>query len=102
MLSTDARSRWRLTGHTIDDPRVSHFWDEDRVIGKYFAEQAGWGEGDVMWDVFYLFGPDAEWGAELGEPVAHGGTIDDEAGALARGLDSLLDGKPGAASPGKN
>jgi hypothetical protein len=102
MLATDARSRWRVTGHTIDDPRVVHFWDENRVIGTWFAEQANWDEGDVMWDVFYLFGPDAEWGAELGEPIAHGGTIDDEASALARGLDAVLEGNADGTSAPKD
>lgn len=102
MLATDARSRWRLTGHTIDDPRVDHFWDEIRVVGRWFAGEANWDEGDVMWGVFYLYGHDAAWGDRLGQPIAHGGTIDDEAVELARGLDALLEGKTSGPRPPQN
>lgn len=92
MVPTDARSRWRLTGHVIDDPRVRHFWDERKVVGRWFAEQANWDEGDVMWDVYFLYGPGAHWGQGPGEPVARGGTIEDEAAELVRQVEALLGG----------
>jgi hypothetical protein len=95
MIPTDAKSRWRLTGHVIDDPRVHHFWDEEKVVGTWFARQAEWEEGDVMWDVFFLYGPDAEWGQSPGEPLAHGGTIEDQSAELVREVDALVgDGAP--------
>jgi hypothetical protein len=96
MIPTDARSRWRLTGHVIDDARVVHFWDEQRVVGRWFAEQARWDEGDVMWDVFFLYGPEAEWGERPSEPLAHGGTIENAAAELVRQVDTLLGGGEGA------
>jgi hypothetical protein len=74
----------------IDDPRVGHFWDEQKVVGRWFAEQARWEDGDVMWDVYFLYGPEAQWGENPGEPLAHGGTIEDEASQLVRHVDTLL------------
>jgi len=79
-----------LAGHVIDDRRVRHFWDEQKVVGRWFAAQAGWEEGDVMWDVYFLYGPGAEWSETPGEPIAHAGTIEDEAAELVRQVDALL------------
>jgi hypothetical protein len=92
MIPTDARSRWRLTGHVIDDSRVVHFWDEQRVVGRWFAEQADWDEGDIMWDVYFLYGPEAKWGESPGEPLAHGGTIAARSAELVGAVDALLGG----------
>ncbi|MDQ2676623.1 MAG: hypothetical protein M3Y34_07415 [Actinomycetota bacterium] len=92
MLSTDARSRWRFTGHTIDDPRVTHFWDERRVVGRWLAEQAGWDDGDVMWDVYFLYGAEAEWGETPSEPLVRGEKLENEPVELIRRVDALLGG----------
>jgi hypothetical protein len=51
---------------------VSHRWDEGKVVGRWFAPQApglkpqlasgsAWGDGDILWDAYLLFGADARW-----------------------------------------
>lgn len=69
MLPTDARSRW--DDHILNDPRVIHLWDEERVAGMWLFEH-GFGDalgGDVVWDAYLLFGPDARWEETLPKPI---------------------------------
>ncbi len=63
MLPTDARSRWRWTGGVLTDTRAVHFWDERRIVGRWFAEQGSpeGNDGGIVWDAYYLYGPDAQW-----------------------------------------
>ena len=49
----------------MPDPRVNHYWDGQRVAGRWFAEnlQAD-SQGivfDAYWDRAFFFTPDAEW-----------------------------------------
>jgi hypothetical protein len=64
MVASDARKRW--PDNLIDDARVTHFWDEERVVGRWFASKPELGEctlgSDVAWDAYYLFSADARWG----------------------------------------
>lgn len=71
MLSYDRRSAW--DPKLLADQRVMHFWDEKRIVGRWFGEHVGGrgggsrrhdllpGLGDVAWDVYFLYGPDARW-----------------------------------------
>ena len=71
MLASDARSRWPPT--LLTDPRVIHRWDEPKAVGRWYARHASamrpmltpesrWGNGDVLWDSYLLYGPNASWG----------------------------------------
>ena len=86
MFPGDARDRWRPA--LLADPRVLHFWDDARSIGRLFfktlprlaARQAPGTielEGDVLWDAYLLFGPDARWDADDSPPdvISWGSTI---------------------------
>ncbi len=59
MLGGDSRSAW--DEGVMPDERVLHFWDGDRAVGRWFAEYEGY--GGTVWDTYYLFGPEAAWGA---------------------------------------
>jgi hypothetical protein len=69
------------------DERARHFWDGDKLLGMYFANLTGAGEGAVAWDVFYVYPPDASWGDR---PAASGAPVVDEAPALAAALEPYL------------
>jgi hypothetical protein len=47
------------TPDVLTDPRVRHFRDQDKIAGKWFAEFNG--RRGVIWDVYYISGPDARW-----------------------------------------
>ena len=74
MLQGDDRSRW--PSDALTDSRVREYWDEDQILGRWFAENLpGHCCGPIMWDTYLLFGPEAHWLA-IPEPlIDSGGTI---------------------------
>jgi hypothetical protein len=58
----------------LDDPRVAQYWDAEGITGTSFADVdlGGVGAKGFVYDVYYVFGPDAEWGDEPA-PVAGAG-----------------------------
>lgn len=79
MVRSDERERWQPG--LLDDPRVSHFWDEGKVAGRWFAaHDQALGvefEGETLWDVFFVFPREARWNelpspmTAWGRPVIH-------------------------------
>jgi hypothetical protein len=56
MLPDDDRSKWRLD--LLCDPRTMHFWDEDRILGEFFATQSEpRPRSGVQWDAFFPLRP---------------------------------------------
>ena len=92
MIPTDARGAWRWTGNVITDPRVVHFWDDQKVVGKWFAQQETPAEIDagIVWDAYFLYGPDAQWNAKPEPLISFGATVLDEFETLEKNLFLLL------------
>lgn len=91
MIPTDARSRWGWTGGILDDPRVVHYWDENKKVGRFFANKdADTDDPDVVWDAYYLYGSEAQWLTKPEPLVSTGATILDEFDGLKNGLTPLL------------
>jgi hypothetical protein len=88
MLWGDARERW--DGTTMSDPRVTHFWDGETLVGEWFAEEVE-GYRGVSWDVYYLYGPDAKWESIPSPLVGMGGTIYGERQTLKMQLNELVE-----------
>lgn len=69
MFPGDSRERWPAAA--LPDPRVVHFWDEDRAVGDWYgARLAAMNETLVpgsrgveppLWDAYLVYGPDATW-----------------------------------------
>ena len=64
MLPSDVRERWDPS--LLTDARVVHYWDTDAEIGRWFGqnqEDIGFSyfSRAIVWDAYFLFGPDAEW-----------------------------------------
>jgi hypothetical protein len=53
-----------------------HFWDDKKIIGRWFDEHPYAQEADsgIVWDAYYLCGPDAKWEAKPGPLLSGGGT----------------------------
>lgn len=45
----------------IPDPRVHHYWDGEEVLGRTFAETLVDRPVGPLWDVYFLYRPDATW-----------------------------------------
>ena len=62
VLSGDDRSAW--DSDLMPDPRVTHFWDEDRDLATWLPRQEEYRDlifGPLAWDIFFLYGPRADW-----------------------------------------
>ena len=67
--STDAADEIDAT--ILDDSRVKQYWDGEGITGTYFAEAdlGGLGYSGFVYDVYYVFGPEAEWADSPERPV---------------------------------
>lgn len=65
MLPQDRRDGW--DAGLMPDSRVTHFWDEQRLVSRWVARQIEQTEG-FAWDTYLLYGPDASW-TEVPSPL---------------------------------
>ncbi len=92
MVWTDSRSSW--SSGLLHDPRVVHYWDASKGIGRWYAQnESGPGDGDrVEWDAYFLYDRDAEWSrSQAPDPVSWGTTIMGTADKMQKDLLSLLE-----------
>ena len=91
MLVADDRSK--VDVDLIPDPRATHYWDGDRLLGTWFPEQKEYESvtfGPIAWDTYFLYGPKAKW-AEVPEPlVTFGRTVISKSANLEKSLGLLL------------
>jgi hypothetical protein len=76
MLAGDSRSAWPKG--MFDDPRVTSFWDGDRLAGRWLADHRTGGldaPGSIVWDAYLAYAPEARWSDTPGEPVVAGSDI---------------------------
>jgi hypothetical protein len=88
MLPNDARSKWQGTGGLMRDPRVMHFWDENKVVGQGYAKQDG--VFGTAWDTYYLYGSDAQWDTMAQPLISSGRTVIGKRSDLKRSFLPLL------------
>ena len=88
LVSGDARAKW--DPDLLADARVSYFWDEERVTGRWFSEYIS-GQKPLAWDAYFLYGPDATWDDIPGPLVSTGYTIMDAVGQLGADMAMLLE-----------
>jgi hypothetical protein len=96
MVAGDRGAKFRVKpSDLLDDPRVTMFWDDRKVAGRWFDENVtklGAREGNpdrIEWDSFVLYGPNAKW--EQGPPdhVSWGRPLVQEAGRLKADLEGI-------------
>ncbi len=92
MIPTDARSAWRWTGNVIADPRVVHFWDDQKVVGRWYAQHETPAEIDpgIVWDAYFLYGPESEWTVKPEPLISWGATVLDEYHIIEKNMLPLL------------
>src|SRR3989304_6889039 len=77
----------------LDDPRVTSFWDDRKIAGRWFDENVtkqGERQGNpnrIEWDSYVLFGPGAQWGEEPPDHVSWGRPLAHEASRLKADLE---------------
>lgn len=92
MLPGDARDKW--PEHLISTDRARHFWDGERVVGKWLTANMKDcpSLGKIAWDAYYLLSKDAKWGESLDGVVACGTPVIKKAEELSQEVDALLKG----------
>jgi hypothetical protein len=66
MYPTDTRDRW--PNDVLTDGRVVHWWDEGKVVGRWYArhlrlqtDRSPGSIGTILWDAYLVYGPEARW-----------------------------------------
>jgi hypothetical protein len=85
MLTGDSRDL--VDRRVLNDPRVTNYYDPHRVVGSWFAQHTG--GGAIVWDAYFLYGPDATWTSEPGPLVSSGGTVIASSSDLANSFGRL-------------
>ena len=60
MLPDDSEASAKKSASMFNDPRVSHFYDSDKHLGKAIAICLGW-TGKVAWDIYLFYEAGVEW-----------------------------------------
>ncbi len=69
VLFGDGRERAEESLRAMSDPRVTHFWDKDRILGKEFGKTLTLPHGKKFaWDVYLLYDAKAQWRDKPPEP----------------------------------
>jgi hypothetical protein len=72
MFGTETRDDW--PADVLTDSRVTHWWDEGKTVGRWYmprieemretmSPQSAGFAGNVLWDAYLVYGPDARWDA---------------------------------------
>ena len=88
MLESDSRPAW--PHDTLTDPRVIHLWDEDRDLGRRYAQDLKLKETKTLWDAYFLYGPEARWTSSPQPLVDWGAPIVESRDELRTKLHTLL------------
>lgn len=90
MYPGDERSTW--PSGLVSDPRVTHYWDEQKVVGNWCPANSKEGSpGDVLWDEFLLYPKGAKWADVATKPITWGAPIVKDHEKLETELPKVLD-----------
>jgi hypothetical protein len=90
MMTSDQRSQW--PSRLLTDRRVSHFWDDGKTLGNWYAtfKEFSKGPSDTVWDAFFVYNADAMWTDQPSGLIGWGSTIISHKNQLAEAVTSAL------------
>jgi hypothetical protein len=74
----------------IADPRVLHYWDQERVISDWYKSRVDPNGNYVLYDTYFLYDGTATWEPAPQSFTGWGGTIFGERGVLETAMASLI------------
>ena len=74
----------------MTDSRVTQYWDADKAAGRFFAEHEDFMFGSVAYDIYYLYGPEAQWDIKPLPLVSSGYTVMAKRNQLKKDIGRLL------------
>ncbi|MDH2901263.1 MAG: hypothetical protein PXY39_09850 [archaeon] len=63
MLEGDDEQTARIKSESVEDSRITQFWDYDRAAGRLYANTLRLQKG-VAWDIYLLYSPRMRWESE--------------------------------------
>jgi hypothetical protein len=86
-------SRRLLDTRVLSDSRVTYFWDQQKVAGRWFSEHVT-NRRRITWDAYFLYGPGARWDQEPGPLVSRSpaGSVIAAASQLQQAVQPFLEG----------
>lgn len=105
MFGTETREDW--PSDALTDRRVTHWWDEGKTVGRWYMERVGGMRasmdprsagfaGNVLWDAYLVYGPDARWGDQPTDLRRWGRTILRTQEGLRDAFTALLNSNKGS------
>lgn len=71
VLASDNAEEGKKAERLLADPRVTHYWDADRTLGKLYGKQLELPlDRELAWDIYFVFAPGVRWEEGLPEPTA--------------------------------
>ena len=90
MFPGDASSTW--PSDLLTDPRVEHYWDEERLLGSWYQQDPVYKAGSrPFWDAWLLYSKDSVWKQEPSELLSWGRTIVDTREDLRKQVFAVLE-----------
>lgn len=84
-------SRQFLDTRVLGDPRVTYYWDQEKVTGRWFSDHVT-GRSGITWDMYFLYGPDARWDELPGPLVSSEGDVISSTDQLMSAIRPFLSG----------
>ena len=69
MLPSDNANQAKKAAQTIVDPRLRHFYDPKRQVGKIIAQSLG-GPHKIGWDIYLFYSAGSTWEKIPPQPIA--------------------------------
>lgn len=89
MVESDTRAKW--PSDLFSDSRVAEFWDEEKILGRWFGHHPDYlDEDEVLWDTYLLYGPGSRWSDRPSDLVSWGYTILGKREQMKKDLTGLL------------
>jgi hypothetical protein len=90
MMKSDQRAGW--SSKLLTDSRVIHFWDDNKLLGNWYAtfREFSKGSGDTVWDAFFVYNADSTWTNQPSGLIGWGSTIISHKNQLAEAVTSAL------------
>ncbi|MCI0551136.1 MAG: hypothetical protein L0287_09290 [Anaerolineae bacterium] len=64
MLAADSLSAAKECEGRFSDSRVKHYWDPDRILGRYLSRTLNL-KASIAWDVYLVYTPVHAWDTDL-------------------------------------
>ena len=92
MVFLDDRSR--CPGDALPDHRVTHYWDEEKLVGRWYSNRFG-RPGQTAWDLYFLYAAGADSLASQDSILAWGAPVISRGPDLRKAVAALAEARAG-------